>query len=77
MDAIMLSIYVGEQSCGKTQFANRLFSSAIFTNDYEADIQANIQIRVRQRNVVEDDIRATIRLIDAPQVGYSLSKVIG
>lgn len=31
-------------------------------------------IRVRQQQVVDDDVRATIRLIDAPQVGHSVRK---
>lgn len=68
-------------SLGKTELANRVLGGAVFENVHEPDQEGKeplpMTIRVRQQEVVDNDVRATIRLIDAPQVGYSVRKEDG
>lgn len=45
----------------------------------EAEFTANnaIGIRVRESTVIDEGIKATIRLIDTPLLGYSVTKADG
>lgn len=76
------SLSIGELSLGKTELINRILGTAVFENALDSsDPQGRdpslMTIRVRQQQVVDDDVRATIRLIDAPQVGHSIRKAEG
>jgi septin family protein len=72
---------LGEMSVGKTAFMNRVLNQPIFTNElfpfFEQCKGREVGIRIREQYCIENDTHATIRLIDAPQVGYSVRKAAG
>lgn len=79
--AISFNPFVGDVSLGKTGVINRVLGGIVFENKLELDQQTGdsspMLIRVRQQEVVDSNVRATIRLVDAPQVGHSIRKEEG
>jgi septin family protein len=75
---------------GKTDFINRVLggtrvfgnspivnSDAAVPGQHDHSHPSKLLIRVRQQEIIDNDVRATLQIIDAPRIGYSVRKAVG